>query len=70
MIEIRQLCDEDAAGVLTIAENLPEWFNETARHTSIPVDTRYKKGFVATDRGTLVGFISRHGGALPDVVGR
>ena len=58
MIEVRELTSDDREAVQAIADGLPEWFDETARHRSIPIDIRYQKGFVATDHGTIVGFIT------------
>ena len=58
MIEVRQLEPDDHEAVLAIARGLPEWFDETACHRSIPIDIRYQDGFVATSQGTVVGFIT------------
>lgn len=49
-------CDHGA--VIAVAESLPEWFDETARCRSIPVDVKYQEGYVAVQDGQVVGFIT------------
>lgn len=46
------------AGVLQVAEALPEWFDQDARTRGIPVDIRHQHGFVAVADGQVVGFIT------------
>ena len=55
---IRQLTHDDHAGVIETAKALPEWFDETARKKSIPIDIRHQDGFVAVDAGIVVGFVT------------
>lgn len=45
-------------GILTVVENLPEWFDETARSRSVPTDLRHQAGFVAVSDHRVVGFIT------------
>ncbi len=44
--------------ILRIVENLPEWFDETARTRSLPTDLRYQIGFVAASDQRVAGFIT------------
>lgn len=46
------------AGMLEIVEQLPEWFDETARTRSVPVDIRHQMGFVAVREQKVIGFIT------------
>ncbi len=46
------------SGILAVVENLPEWFDETARTRSVPTDLRHQTGFVAVSEQRVVGFIS------------
>src|SRR5512134_3735896 len=55
---IREMTVADHAAVLAIAEGLPEWFDETARRQSIPIDLKHQEGFVAAQDGTVVGFVT------------
>lgn len=48
---------DDHAGVLAVAESLPEWFDVDARGRAIPSDLRHQDGFVAISDGQVVGFI-------------
>ena len=45
-------------GILTVVENLPEWFDETARTRSVPTDIRHQMGFVAVWEQNVVGFVT------------
>lgn len=58
MIEIRPMTPDDREGVLSVAETLPEWFDEDARMRSMPIDLRHQDGFVAVSDGELVGFLT------------
>mgnify|MGYP006307124025 CR=1 FL=1 len=58
MILIRPLSNKDIEAVLKVAQALPEWFDEDARCRAIPLDCRYQDGFVAEERGRVVGFIT------------
>jgi ribosomal protein S18 acetylase RimI-like enzyme len=55
---IRTLVESDYAGVGEVVADLPEWFDEKARSTSIPFDIRHQRGYVATRQGEVVGFIT------------
>ena len=55
---IREMARDDHAGVVQIAESLPEWFDETARSHSIPIDIQHQGGFVAVQDGRVVGFVT------------
>jgi predicted N-acetyltransferase YhbS len=55
---IRETTRDDYAGVVQIAESLPEWFDQTARSHSIPIDIQHQGGFVAIQDGHVVGFVT------------
>jgi len=48
---------DDWAAVIAVAGSLAGWFGETGV-ASIRVDVRHQEGFVATDRGEIVGFLT------------
>lgn len=48
----------DHAGVLAVAEALPQWFDEDARRRAIPIDLRHQIGFAAVVDQQVVGFIT------------
>lgn len=56
--QIQSLEEEHYSGILTITEGLPEWFDETARSKSIPIDIRHQEGFVAVSGQRVVGFVT------------
>jgi len=58
MVEIRALKVKDHAGVLAVAEALPEWFDADARGRAIPVDLCHQQGFVALFDEKVIGFIT------------
>ena len=58
LIQIQPLEEEHYAGILTITEGLPEWFDETARSKSILTDIRHQEGFVAVSEQRVVGFMT------------
>ena len=58
MIQIQPLDKEHYSGVLAIAENLPEWFDESARSKAVPTDIRHQLGFVAVSGQRVVGFLT------------
>ena len=58
MIEIHPLEKGHYPGILNIVENLPDWFDKTARSRSIPTDIRHQKGFVAVSGQRVVGFVT------------
>lgn len=55
--QIQSLGKEHYSGTLAIAEELPEWFDETARSESISTDIRHQEGFVAASEQRGVGFV-------------
>jgi GNAT superfamily N-acetyltransferase len=55
---IRRLVESDYVGVDAVIAGLPEWFDERARTTSIPIDIQHQQGFVADRQGKVVGFIT------------
>jgi GNAT superfamily N-acetyltransferase len=57
-VSVRPLSESDYANVDEIIAGLPEWFDERARTTSIPIDIRHQRGFVAEHLGKVVGFIT------------
>ena len=44
--------------ILSIVENLPDWYDETARTRSVPIDLRYQFGFVAVSDQRVAGFVT------------
>jgi GNAT superfamily N-acetyltransferase len=55
---IRVLTPGDHAAVIAVAESLPEWFDEDARHRAIPIDICHQQGFVAAEGDSIIGFIT------------
>ena len=49
---------DDHTGVILVVESLPEWFDETARSHSIPIDIQHQHGFVAVQDGEVAGFVT------------
>ena len=47
LIQILPLEERYHSGIFAVVEDLPEWFDETAKTKSIPVDIRHQEGFVA-----------------------
>ena len=58
LIQILPLENKHHVGILTIVENLPEWFDETARSRSVPTDIRHQHGFAAVADQKVVGFVT------------
>lgn len=58
LIRIEPLETKHHAGILAVVENLPEWFDETARNRSVPIDLRHQLGFVAVSNHRVVGFVT------------
>ncbi len=56
--EIRSIRDTDHEGIQELVDELPEWFDEDARHRAIPRDLQNQDGFVALYEGHIVGFIT------------
>lgn len=57
-IRIESLEPNHHEGILSIVENLPEWFDETARTRSVPADIQHQPGFVAIREQRVVGFVT------------
>lgn len=55
---IRPLLASDYPGIDEVVASLPEWFDARARTTSIPIDIKHQRGFVAERQGKVVGFIT------------
>ena len=58
LIQILPLEERYHSGILAVVEDLPEWFDETARTKSIPIDMRHQEGFVAVSGQRVVGFVT------------
>ena len=58
MPEVRAMSSDDLPGILAVAGSLPDWFDEDARTRAIPADIRHQNGFVASEDGEVVGFIT------------
>ena len=58
LTQILPLEEKHHPGILAVAENLPEWFDETARPKSIPIDIRHQEGFVSVSGQKVVGFLT------------
>ena len=58
LIQILPLEEQYHSGILAVVEDLPEWFDETARTKSIPIDMRHQEGFVAVSGQRVVGFVT------------
>lgn len=55
---IKPLEENHHSGILALVDNLPEWFDETARTRSVPTDLRHQLGFVAVSDESVVGFVT------------
>ena len=58
LIQILPLEERYHSGIFAVVEDLPEWFDETAKTKSIPVDIRHQEGFVAVSTQRVVGFVT------------
>ena len=58
MASIRPIQDKDIEDVLQVAQALPEWFDADARERAIPLDLRFQDGYVAEEKGRILGFIT------------
>lgn len=54
---IRKIEKEDHPKIISLTEELSEWFTEEARKESIPLDLDIHKGFLAEKSDGIVGFI-------------
>ncbi len=57
-VTIRKAVEADYPGILSVAQNLPEWFDERARQVAIPTDIRHQDVFVAIAPDGVLGFIT------------
>ncbi len=57
-MEILKLEPRYRDGVVSVAQALPEWFDESARTAQIPTDVKFHDGFVAVEKSSVVGFIT------------
>jgi len=55
---IREMTWDDHTGVIRVVESLPEWFDQTTRSHSIPIDIQHQSGFVAVQDDRVVGFVT------------
>ena len=58
LVQILPLEEQYHSEILAVVEDLPEWFDETARAKSIPIDIRHQEGFVAVSGQKVVGFVT------------
>ena len=58
LTQIEPLETKHYSGILAVVENLPEWFDETARTKSVPIDLRHQLGYVAVSNRRVVGFVT------------
>ncbi len=58
LIQILPLEEQYHSGILAVVEDLPEWFDKTARAKSIPIDIQHQEGFVAVSGQKVVGFVT------------
>lgn len=58
-MKIRESKNGDFKDMMEIARKLhPKWFDKFATNVSMPIDLKIHKGFVAEDKGKLIGFIT------------
>jgi len=57
-MNIQNLKRKHHSGVVSVAQSLPEWFDENARTKQIPTDVRFHTGYVAIKDRSVVGFIT------------
>ncbi|MBD3208554.1 MAG: GNAT family N-acetyltransferase [Candidatus Nealsonbacteria bacterium] len=56
---IRKSKEKDFKGMMRVAKSLhPKWFNEFAIRKSIPLDLKIHKGFIAEEKGKIIGFLT------------
>lgn len=52
------LCPVHHESILALVELLPEWFDEKARTTGVPIDVQIHRGIVALKHQEVVGFVT------------
>ena len=58
-MKIRESIQNDFKDMMKIAKKLhPTWFDKVAINESMPTDLRLHKGYVAEERGKVLGFIT------------
>ncbi|MDA3818795.1 MAG: GNAT family N-acetyltransferase [Prolixibacteraceae bacterium] len=55
---IREYQDKDLQQTLSIAKQLPDWFDNDALERSIPIDLKHQKTFVAEKADKILDFIT------------
>ena len=58
MIQYRKGTQYDLNGILEVALDLPEWFNDDARNRAIPIDVKHHRTFIALDNENVIAFIT------------
>ncbi|MFW5912549.1 MAG: GNAT family N-acetyltransferase [Candidatus Hadarchaeota archaeon] len=56
-MRIRSIEKSDHSRVISLTEELSEWFTERARRVEIPLDLRVHRGFLAEESGEILGFL-------------
>lgn len=58
-VKIRKSAVNDIDGMMKVAGSLhPLWFDKVAINESMPIDLNVQKGYVAEDKGTIIGFVT------------
>ena len=58
-MKIRKSTEKDFKGMMKIAKMLhPKWFDKDAINRVIPLDLKIQNGFVAEEKGKILGFIT------------
>jgi len=58
-MKIRKSAEKDFEGMTKVAKKLhPKWFDKFAIKKSMPLDLKIHKGFVAEERGKVLGFVT------------
>jgi len=58
-MKIRKSTEKDFEGMMKIAKKLhPKWFDKFAINVSMPLDLKIHKGFVAEEKGKILGFVT------------
>jgi len=58
-MKIRKSTEKDFEGMMKIGRKLhPKWFDRFAIKQSMPLDLKIHKGFVAEERGKVLGFVT------------
>jgi len=58
-MKIRKSTEKDYDGMMEVAKKLhPKWFDRFAINKSIPLDLKIHKGYVAEEKGRILGFVT------------